>query len=158
MKKRKRKNNAKILRLSQNNAKRLVSRRGHGGIPAGVPVGVLAVAPVVSRWLPGFCPGRGPAGIPAGVPAGVLAVAPVVSRWFPGLCQPLPRQFVSEVSIKMFADEFPDVMSQSSFASQTRDTMKDYIESLFEPAEDPPARARFSTTSHRRWNSIFDAK
>ena len=37
--------------------------------------------------------------------------------------QPLTRQFVSEVSIKMFEDELTHVKSQFSFVSQSKDTM-----------------------------------
>ena len=52
--------------------------------------------------------------------------------------QPLTRQFVSGVSIKMFEDELTNAKSQSSFMSQSKDTMKDYIDSLLQPLEDWP--------------------
>ena len=47
---------------------------------------------------------------------------------------------------------------RAAAGSQSRNTMKVYVESLPEPVEDRPASARFSTNSHRRWRSIFDAK
>ena len=52
--------------------------------------------------------------------------------------QPLPRQFVSEVTIKMLEDELTDAKSLSSFATQSEDTMQDYIQFLVEPIEDWP--------------------
>ena len=57
--------------------------------------------------------------------------------------QPLPRQFVSDVSIKMFEDELTDAKSQSPFVSQRKGTMKDYIDFLVEPVEDWPRQRAF---------------
>ena len=57
--------------------------------------------------------------------------------------QPLPRQFVSDVSIKRFEDELTDAKSQSPFVSQCKDTMKDYIDSLVGPVEDWPRQRAF---------------
>ena len=41
--------------------------------------------------------------------------------------QPLTRQFVSEVSIKMFEDELTDAKSHSSFLSQSKDPPLDTL-------------------------------
>ena len=41
--------------------------------------------------------------------------------------QPLTRQFVSEVSIKMFEDELTDATSHSSFLSQSKDPPLDTL-------------------------------
>ena len=38
----------------------------------------------------------------------------------------------------MFEDEMTDAKSQSSFMTQFKDTMKDYIDSLLQPLEDWP--------------------
>ena len=39
---------------------------------------------------------------------------------------------------EMFEDEMTDAKSQSSFMTQFKDTMKDYIDSLLQPLEDWP--------------------
>ena len=55
----------------------------------------------------------------------------------------LARQFVSEVSMKMFEDELTAAKSESSFMSQSKDTMKDCVESLLQPVEDLPRQRAF---------------
>ena len=50
--------------------------------------------------------------------------------------QPLPREFVSEVSIKMFEDELSDATSLSFVVSQTKDTMQDHIVCHLETIKD----------------------
>ena len=39
---------------------------------------------------------------------------------------------------EMFEDEMTDAESQSSFMTQSKDTMNDYIDSLLQPLEDWP--------------------
>ena len=52
--------------------------------------------------------------------------------------QPLTRQFVSEVSIKMFEDELTDAKSHSSFVSQSKDPPRDTLGGEDETPPPPP--------------------
>ena len=52
--------------------------------------------------------------------------------------QPLTRQFVSEVSIKMFEDELTDAKSQLSFVSQSKDPPLDTLRGGDKTPPPPP--------------------
>ena len=66
-----------------------------------------------------------------------LALSLVLTLALGGLSDAFPTVRLGSVHA-MFEDELKDAKSQSSFMSQSKDTMKDYIESLFQPVEDWP--------------------
>ena len=68
-----------------------------------------------------------------------LALALVLTLVLGGLADAIPTGRLGRVN-EMFEDEVTDAKSQSTFMSQSKDTMKDYIESLLQPG--PPSGGR----------------